>query len=99
MRRMARKKLSMQGRAVAAGVSVAVAAGLGGFMAARDHTAEAGQPSSSSSTATDGFGSANPSSGANATTFPDDPPPQFGDDSGSSSGQFQPQPQTRTGGS
>ena len=92
---MARKKLSVRGRVVAAGASVAVAAGLGGFMAARDHTADAGEPSSSSSpTASDGFGAADSSAGANATTFPDDDR-GFGGDTG----QATPQPQTRTGGS
>ena len=82
---MARKQLSVQGRVVAAGVTVAVAAGLGGFMAARDQTAVASQPSSSS---------ANTNANTNATTFPDD---QRG--SSVDPGEFQPQPQTRTGGS
>jgi hypothetical protein len=84
---MARKKLSAQGRVVAAGVSVAVAGALAGFMAAGDHIADATQPA----TSTDHTRS---SSSGSATPVPDDHG-GFGSDSG----QLQPQPQTRTGGS
>jgi hypothetical protein len=84
---MARKKLSAQGRVVAAGVSVAVAGALAGFMAAGDHTADATQPATS-------IDQAHSSSSRSATPVPDD----HGGFS-SDSGQLQPQPQTRTGGS
>ena len=92
---MARKKLSAHGRVLAAGVSVAVAGGLAGFMAARDHSADVSQPtSSSSSVSSDGIGTSGASSSGTPAQFPDD---QRG--SGDTTGQLQPQPQTRTGGS
>ena len=93
---MARKKLSVQGRVLAAGVSVAVAGALAGFMAAGDHSADATQPATSSDPArvSNGSGTVGDSSSGSATPFPDD---QRG--TGSDSGHFQPQPQTRTGGS
>jgi hypothetical protein len=93
---MARKKLSVQGRVAAAGVSVAIAGALAGFMAAGDHTADATQPSSSSSSSgsSNGYGTSDTPSGSTATPYPSDPR-GFGDDAGPS----QPQPQTRTGGS
>jgi hypothetical protein len=97
---MARKKLSVQGRVAAAGVSVAIAGSLAGFMAAGDHTADATQSHSSSSSSSsspgssNGYGTSDTPSGSTATPYPSDPR-GLGDDSG----QFQPQPQTRTGGS
>jgi hypothetical protein len=80
---MARRTLSMQGRILAAGVSVAVGAALIGVMAASDRSA--GASSSSPPAATP---SVSPSSGGATSATPYD-----GD------GTSQPQPQTRTGGS
>ena len=81
---MARRKLSTQGRIVAAGISIGIAGALAGFMAAGDHTADASPPVISNSSgravpSDDGTG------GARATTnlVP----------------QYSPRPQTRTGGS
>jgi hypothetical protein len=92
---MARKKLSTQGRVAAAGVTIAVAGVLGGLMAAGDHTAHATSPASgSSSPSADTGGTSYVPSDGGATAFPNG---QGG--SGDTSGQFQPQPQTRTGGS
>jgi hypothetical protein len=91
---MARRSLSTQGRILAAGVSIAAGAGLVGFMAAGDHTADASPTRSSVVTPSDrdGASSATPADGRS-----------FGDDGASTfpSGDagFQPQPQTRTGGS
>jgi hypothetical protein len=88
---MARRKLSMQGRIVAAGVSVGVAGALAGFMAAGDHTAGASSPRSRSAVDVPSSGSASTGdavpydSGSRGTT--NDVP------------QLSPQPQTRTGGS
>jgi hypothetical protein len=87
---MARRKLSMQGRIVAAGLSVGIAGALAGFMAAGDHNASATQPASSVSPDTDG----SPSSAT--------PAPYDRGDSGAAtnaSPQYAPQPQTSTGGS
>ncbi len=58
---MARRSLSTQGRVLAAGVSIAAAAGLVGFMAAGDHTADASPTRSSVTT---------PSSHDGSGTFP-----------------------------
>ena len=93
---MARKKLSVQGRVAVAGVSVAVAGALGALMAAGDHTADATQSSSSSSASSSSNRSATAEapSGSSATPSPSQNG-GFGDDSG----QFQPHPQTHTGGS
>ena len=101
---MARRKLSLQGRIVAAGVSLGVAGALAGFMAAGDHTADASQPANaSSSRSTDSFGSRSTDDGDSGYANPYD---DGGDSSSSSSSgspsdfpQFTPQPQTRTGGS
>jgi len=88
----------MQGRVAAAGVSVALAGVLAGFMAAGDHSANATpRPSSSSSNDPGALGTP---SGSTATPYPsnggfDD---RGGDQYGGSTG-FQPQPQTRSGGS
>lgn len=88
---MARRKLSTQGRIVAAGISVGVAGALAGFMAAGDHTADASQPAMTSSS----------SNGASSSTG--DAVPYYGN--GGSRGttnnvpQYAPRPQTRTGGS
>jgi len=81
---MARRKLSTQGRIVAAGLSVGLAGALAGFMAAGDHTADASQPAASHSTGS--FESPaldSPTSRGTTNDFP----------------QYAPQPQTRTGGS
>ena len=90
---MARRKLSTQGRIVAAGISVGVAGALVGSMAAGDHTAGASQSAVTSSDANGAF----PSSSAGAAVPPSD-------DRGSRSTtgdfpQYAPQPQTSTGGS
>jgi hypothetical protein len=91
---MARRKLSVQGKVAAAGVSVAVAGVLAGFMAAGDHTANATQTSSAnSSSSTPSSASGVPSDGG-ATPFGD-----RGSSSADGADQLQPQPQTRTGGS
>jgi hypothetical protein len=97
---MARRKLSTQGRVAAAGVSVALAGVLAGFMAAGDHTATANStPRSSSSSANDPGAFGTPS-GSTATPYPgnggfdDRGSDQYGGDT-----TFQPQPQTRSGGS
>jgi hypothetical protein len=92
---MARRSLSMQGRIVAAGVSIAVGSALVGFMAAGDHSADATQSNTSTVSATgDGGGnvSAIPADGRSS----DD---GFGGFSGDDGGNSSPQPQTRTGGS
>jgi len=94
---MARRKLSTQGRIVVAGVSVAIGGALAGFMASGDHTANATQPvsSSSSSRSSDDTGSFDNPTGAVPTPAngsnggPIDQYPQY----------QQPRPQTRTGGS
>ena len=92
----------MQGRVVAAGVSIAVGSALVGFMAAGDHSADASQSTSSSSSSSSS--SSNPSadgtSGSSGTSAtPSDGRSFGGDDGGVSDPGFQPQPQTRTGGS
>jgi hypothetical protein len=80
---MARRKLSAQGRIVAAALSVGVAGALAGFMAAGDHTATASSPAASpNSTIAPSSRYADPYRG----TTGDVP-------------QYSPQPQTRTGGS
>ena len=81
---MARRKLSMQGRIVAAGLSVGVAGALAGFMASGDHTASASQQTSSSSTTN------------NATPYHDDGDSRA---TTNDVPQYSPQPQTSTGGS
>jgi len=91
---MARRKLSMQGRIVAAGLSVGVAGALAGFMAAGDHTAGASPPATSNSTGS--FESPSSGSPASGTATPSDR------NSGGTTNdvpQYSPQPQTRTGGS
>jgi hypothetical protein len=88
---MARRKLSMQGRIVAAGLSVGIAGALAGFMAAGDHNAGATQPASSVSPA-----------GADGSSSSATPTPYDRNDSGAAtnaSPQSAPQPQTSTGGS
>lgn len=89
---MARRSLSTQGRVLAAGVSIAVGAGLVGFMAAGDHTADASQTNQSvtSPSASDPGATATPSDGRSDDGFGTFPSGDTG---------FQPQPQTRTGGS
>ena len=89
---MARRKLSVRGKVAAAGVSVAVAGVLAGFMAAGDHHANATSTSSGTSSSSSVL---DPSSTANGGDL--GATPSLG--GGTSSSQFQPQPQTRTGGS
>jgi hypothetical protein len=93
---MARRSLSMQGRIVAAGVSIAVGSTLVGFMAAGDHSADASPTNTSSVSATgnDGTATATPADGRTSNDG-------FGGDDfgGLPSGGLAPQPQTRTGGS
>jgi hypothetical protein len=94
---MARRTLSMQGRILAAGVTVAVGGALVGVMAAGDHTADASSNSVSVS-------QSNGSTGANATPYGDRGSDNsvgngFPGDSGFGNSGFSPQPQTRTGGS
>ena len=97
---MARRKLSTQGRVAAAGVSVAVAGVLAGFMAAGDHTANATQQPSSSSPSSNTTGTFDTPSGSTATPVPgDDGFDDRGGDRNPSGTDFQPQPQTRSGGS
>lgn len=97
---MARRTLSTQGRVLAAGVSIAVASGLAGFMAAGDHSAGASATGSSQS------GTAvTPSSGDGGVTASPYGDRTGGDDGGgfgnvpSGDTGLSPQPQTRTGGS
>ena len=93
---MARRTLSTQGRIVAAGVSIAVGGALVGFMAAGDHTADATSNTTAvapaASPTDDGGGLATPYDGRSSSS-----------DDGTASPQgntgYQPQPQTRTGGS
>jgi hypothetical protein len=97
---MARRKLSTQGRIVAAGLSLGVAGVLAGFMAAGDHTADASQPAS-----VNGTGSVDsPTRGSPSSASPATPYDGSGDSRGTSGTtnddpQHSPQPQTRTGGS
>jgi hypothetical protein len=87
---MARRKLSTQGRIVAAGLSIGVAGALAGFMAAGDHTAGASAPATSNSSGsvdTTSSGAAVPSNRGSSQGPTDNSP------------QYSPQPQTRTGGS
>jgi hypothetical protein len=93
---MARRKLSMRGRVVAAGLSVGVAGVLVGSMAAGDHTASASRPTTAPdrSDAATGFdgGSAqpyNPSSNDDSSSR----------DTGGAAFPSAPQPHTRSGGS
>ena len=99
---MARRKLSTQGRVAAAGVSVALAGVLAGFMAAGDHTANASpRPSSSPSSSSNDPGAFGTPSGSTATPYSGDDggfDDRGGDQYGGSTGS-QPQPQTRSGGS
>jgi hypothetical protein len=90
---MARRTLSTQGRIIAAGLSVAVGGALVGVMAAGDHTADA----SSTSSPTNPSSAVSPGAGGGTTATPADGS-GFDDDSTGNPG-FQPQPQTRTGGS
>jgi hypothetical protein len=91
---MARRKLSTQGRIVAAGLSVGVAAALAGFMAAGDHTADASAPATSNSAGS--VESPSIGSPSNGAAIPSD-----GNAGGTTNDvpQYSPQPQTRTGGS
>ena len=94
---MARRTLTMQGRILAAGVSVAVGGALIGVMAASDHSAGA----SSTNTPAAASPASSSDAGRGSTATPSD--------GGSSNGAFggapsdgtgsQVQPQTRTGGS
>lgn len=92
---MARRSLSTQGRVVAAGACIALGGALAGFMAAGDHSATASSTNPSSANASvDG--------GNNATIVPSPGSQGYDGSHGglpSGSTSFQPQPQTRTGGS
>jgi|1186.fasta_scaffold10323_2 hypothetical protein len=88
---MARRKLSTQGKVAAAGVSVAVAGLLAGFMAAGDHTAGA-RATTSPTASSAGSSSSDSTGGALDRGQPYQPQTQ-------TQPQVQPQPQTRTGGS
>ncbi len=90
---MARRSLSTQGRILAAGVSVAVGGALVGFMAAGDHRDAHASQSSTGGT------SAGSSTGASANSSTDGGTANGGSDSSTGNADFQPQPQTRTGGS
>jgi hypothetical protein len=98
---MARRTLSMQGRILAAGVSVAVGGALIGVMAASDGSAGA---SSNNNPAVTSPSSSDAGSGSSATPYDGGSSSNgssdngFGNVPGDNSG-FQPQPQTRTGGS
>ena len=83
----------MQGRIVAAGVSVAIGSALVGFMAAGDHSADASQTNTSSVSATGDSSTGGSIGGATAT------PSDDGRDFPTGNSGFSPQPQTRTGGS
>ena len=91
----------MQGRIVAAGVSVAVGGALVGFMAAGDHTADASQGTTSAPTSSATSGSTDDGAAANPydRAFGDDNSGFPSDGAPSNNGFSQPQPQTRTGGS
>ena len=97
---MARRKLSTQGRVAAAGVSVAVAGVLAGFMAAGDHTAERDPAAVIVVVFVEHHGYVRHSVGLDGDArsgrrgFDD-----RGGDRNPSGTDFQPQPQTRTGGS
>jgi hypothetical protein len=95
--RMARRSLSTQGRVVAAGACIALGGALVGFMAAGDHSATA----SSSTNTSSANASADGGSGTTATPAQGNDGSFGGFPSGTTSGgtSFQPQPQTRTGGS
>ncbi len=89
-----------KGAVAAAGVSVAVAGVLAGFMAAGDHTANATPRPSPSSSSSNDTGAFDTPSGSTATPYPSDG--GFDDRGGDQyvgSTDFQPQPQTRSGGS
>jgi hypothetical protein len=93
---MARRSLSMQGRVLAAGACVAIGAGLAGFMAAGDHSADASQSNSSSPSRSNS--SVDNGRGSTATPYSQGSDDGFGGFPSRDSG-FQPQSQTRTGGS
>ena len=89
MPKRARKTLSMRGRVVAAGLSVAMGGALVGFMAAGDHTADASSTTDFSASVT-----TNDARGGPATATPYD-----GRELPTGNSGFSPQPQTSTGGS
>lgn len=99
---MARRSLSTQGRVLAAGVSVVVGSALAGFMAARDHSADASTKPTPSATSSNDGGRGSTAVPYNGGSSSDDgvggASTGASSDSGGSTG-FQPQPQTRTGGS
>lgn len=87
----------MQGRVLAAGVSVAVGGLLAGFMAAGDHSASA---SSSGSSSTDSVSANQGSTGSTGSTAtPNDDGGRDDFPNANTGFPSQPQPQTRTGGS
>ncbi len=93
---MARRKLSTQGRIVAAGLSIGVAGVLAGFMAAGDHTADASQPASAGGNGSVSSPASGAPSSASPTPYEDD---RAGSGTATDVPQYVPQPQTRTGGS
>ncbi len=101
---MARRSLSMQGRVIAAGVSIAVGGALVGFMAAGDHSADATPGTGSVNPAT-GIGATDPGGSSGTSAVPSDGRSSDGgfgsDGTTGDTGDtgFQPQAQTRTGGS
>lgn len=92
---MARRGLSMQGRVVAAGACIALGGALAGFMAAGDHSATASSSTNGSSANT----SVDNGSAATVTPYQGGDDGSFGGFPSSGSTSYQPQPQTRTGGS
>jgi hypothetical protein len=93
---MARRKLSMRGRVVAAGLSVGVAGVLVGSMAAGDHTASA----SHATTAPNSSDSATGVSGGSAQPYnPYSNDDLSSRDTGGAAAPSAPQPHTRSGGS
>jgi hypothetical protein len=96
---MARRSLSMQGRILAAGVSVAVGGALVGLMATGDHGAGASANHTTSSSSSSSASSDGGNGGVSATPY--DGSASNGPASGfpGGNGGFSAQPQTRTGGS
>jgi hypothetical protein len=91
---MARRRLSVQGRLLAAGVSVALGGALVGVMAAGDHAADAASTNTPSTNTPSTNTPSVSGDGSGTTATPND---DRGFPTGSSG--FPVQPQTRTGGS
>ena len=99
---MARRTLSTRGRVLAAGLSVGIAGGLAGIMAAGDHGANASSqpvaPDSRGSNTAPDPSSATPSGQSGQSGQNGDPGYNYGSGNGGST-QFSPQPHTSSGGS